>query len=212
MRAHQHNTQTNYIKNYEFDYPQTRSFFVVTCVSGHITSHDFYDTHRKWNSCEPFELFDAPVEVQIPTDKKPIEQNLMTQARRSDLLMIWTDCDREGEHIGMEIVKVCRKAKPGIQVKRARFSAIIAQYVGLVLLYLVVDLLYRQIHNAAQHPVELDRRQADAVEARILLDLRVGAAFTRLQTLALQSRVKEIADEKSVVSYGIPNTSSRNQY
>ena len=129
MRANQHNTQTNYIKNYEFDYPQTRSFFVVTCVSGHITSHDFYDTHRKWNSCEPFELFDAPVEVQIAPDKKPIEQNLMTQARRSDLLMIWTDCDREGEHIGMEIVKVCRKAKPGIQVKRARFSAIIAQYV-----------------------------------------------------------------------------------
>ena len=64
-------------------------------------------------------------------------------------------------------------------------------------------MLYRQIHNAAQHPVELDRRQADAVEARILLDLKVGAAFTRLQTLALQSRVKAIADEKSVVSYGI---------
>jgi len=62
--------------------------------------------------------------------------------------------------------------------------------------------LARQIHHAAQHPVELDRRQADAVEARILLDLKVGAAFTRLQTLILQGRVPQIEAEKSVVSYG----------
>jgi len=41
--------------------------------------------------------------------------------------MIWTDCDREGENIGAEIVKICRQAKPNIVVKRARFSAIIAQ-------------------------------------------------------------------------------------
>jgi DNA topoisomerase-3 len=41
--------------------------------------------------------------------------------------MIWTDCDREGENIGAEIAKVCRKANPNIVVKRARFSAIIAQ-------------------------------------------------------------------------------------
>ncbi len=39
--------------------------------------------------------------------------------------MIWTDCDREGEHIGSEIVGVCRKGKEGLRVKRARFSAII---------------------------------------------------------------------------------------
>lgn len=63
--------------------------------------------------------------------------------------------------------------------------------------------MHRQIHNAAQNPVELDRLQADAVEARIILDLKVGAAFTRLQTLVLQGRVPQIADEKSVVSYGM---------
>lgn len=40
--------------------------------------------------------------------------------------MIWTDCDREGEHIGSEIVAVCRRSNPNIIVKRARFSAIIA--------------------------------------------------------------------------------------
>ena len=53
----------------------------------------------------------------------------MTEARGADMLMIWTDCDREGEHIGSEVATVCRKAKRNIIVKRARFSAIIAQYV-----------------------------------------------------------------------------------
>ena len=135
-----HNTQTNYIKNYEFNYPQTQSFFTVTCVSGHLTAIDFYETHRKWNACDSFDLFDAPVEIQVASDKKAIEHNLLTQARRADVLMIWTDCDREGEHIGMEVAKVCRKAKPTIRIKRARFSAIIPQY-GALAHFVVSDLL-----------------------------------------------------------------------
>ena len=61
---------------------------------------------------------------------------------------------------------------------------------------------YRQIHHAAQHPVELDRAQAAAVEARITLDLKVGAAFTRMQTQILQNRLGQLADGKHVVSYG----------
>ena len=47
-----------------------------------------------------------------------------------------------------------------------------------------------------------DQRQSDAVEARIELDLRVGAAFTRFQTLALQSRFGQLGNR--VISYGAP--------
>ncbi|PFH53711.1 hypothetical protein AMATHDRAFT_136850 [Amanita thiersii Skay4041] len=178
-------TRSQFIKNYDFDYPRTSSIFTVTCVSGHLTTYDFTNRHRTWNSCDAFDLFDAPIEVQIPADKKAIEGNLMQEARRASTLMIWTDCDREGEHIGLEIVQVCKKAKPSIVVKRARFSAIIAQ----------------QIHNAAQNPANLDNAQADAVEARILLDLRIGAAFTRMQTLTLQHQVPQLTDA-GVISYG----------
>lgn len=35
--------------------------FTVTAVAGHLTSSDFAETHRKWGSCEPFALFDAPI-------------------------------------------------------------------------------------------------------------------------------------------------------
>lgn len=180
------NTTNKYVKNYDFEYHYTNDYYTVTCVSGHLTTHDFFDTHRKWNSCDPFDLFEAPVQVTIPETSKSIERNIFNEARSADMLMIWTDCDREGEHIGSEIEKVCKRAKRTINVKRARFSAIIAQ----------------QIHNAAQHPVNLDRAQADAVEARIILDLKVGAAFTRMQTLVLQRQVKKIEDEKNIVSYG----------
>ncbi|KAI0066039.1 prokaryotic type I DNA topoisomerase [Artomyces pyxidatus] len=177
------NTTTNFVKNYDFDYPQTRSSFTVTCVAGHLLASDFADSHRKWHTCDPFALFDAPIVTEVATDKKSIEKNLIQEARKAQQLMIWTDCDREGENIGAEIAKVCRKARPGIVVKRARFSAIIAQ----------------QIHNAAQHPVDLDMAQAAAVDARIILDLRIGAAFTRMQTVSLQNSVQDIQD---VVSYG----------
>jgi DNA topoisomerase-3 len=44
-------------------------------------------------------------------------------------------------------------------------------------------------------------RQANAVDARQALDLRIGAAFTRMQTLALQARFAQLFEGK-VVSYG----------
>ena len=58
-------------------------------------------------------------------DLRQVERNLQAEARRADLLMIWTDCDREGEHIGSEVAAVCKQVNRGLIVKRARFSAII---------------------------------------------------------------------------------------
>ncbi|KIM69269.1 hypothetical protein SCLCIDRAFT_1177215 [Scleroderma citrinum Foug A] len=179
-------TQNRFIKNFDFNYPQTNSTFTVTAVAGHLLAHDFPDAYKQWSSCDPFILFDAPIHVTVPAANKTIERNLMTEARTANTLMIWTDCDREGENIGWEIISVCRKARPNIVVKRARFSAIIPQ----------------QIHRAAQHPVELDEAQANAVEARITLDLRIGAAFTRMQTLTLQNRLPQFREKRDVVSYG----------
>jgi DNA topoisomerase-3 len=57
---------------------------------------------------------------------RQVERNLQNEARTADLLIIWTDCDREGEHIGWEVAQVCIKANRRLKVKRARFSAIIA--------------------------------------------------------------------------------------
>ncbi|UZJ55209.1 hypothetical protein CBS101457_004529 [Exobasidium rhododendri] len=188
-----------YCRNFEFQYrmPPDRNFgaragsssdgmidMVVTSVKGHLMSQDFPESYKKWTSCSPSELFTAPIETFVSKDCKQVAQNLKDEARRADVLMIWTDCDREGEHIGTEVVKVCRQVNPRIEVKRAKFSAIIAN----------------QIHRAAQNPVELDWRAAEAVESRMELDLRLGAAFTRLQCLNLQQHNAEL--QKRVISYG----------
>jgi DNA topoisomerase III len=78
-----------------------------------------------WNACDPFALFDAP--VYTTASDESIVANLSAEARKAQMLVIWTDCDREGEHIGSEIADVCRKANRNLTVKRARFSAVIAQ-------------------------------------------------------------------------------------
>ncbi len=54
--------------------------------------------------------------------------------------------------------------------------------------------------HAAQNAIDLDDRQANAVSARIELDLRLGAAFTRYQTLTLQALGGDLADK--IISYG----------
>jgi DNA topoisomerase-3 len=94
-------------------------------------THDFSLAFKSWHSCDPFDLFEADIEKQVAADKKTIEKNLIQEARRAQMLMIWTDCDREGENIGEEVASVCRKANRNITVRRARFSAIIAQCVTI---------------------------------------------------------------------------------
>ena len=54
--------------------------------------------------------------------------------------------------------------------------------------------------RAAQNPINLDDRQVNAVAARIELDLRLGASFTRFQTMTLQAMGGDLADR--VISYG----------
>ena len=93
--------------------------------------YDFNAMYSKWTSCDPFLLFDAPIECKVKDDAKTIADNLKTEAARAQMLMIWTDCDREGENIGAEIARICKRSNAGIAVRRARFSAIIAQYVFL---------------------------------------------------------------------------------
>ncbi|WFD30679.1 DNA topoisomerase [Malassezia sp. CBS 17886] len=154
-----------------------------TSVRGHMTEVDFPDEFR-WGRCDIATLFTAPTVTSIAKDAERVARNLAAEARRADVLMIWTDCDREGEHIGLEIVQHCQRAQARLVVKRARFSALIAS----------------QLHNACMAPGELDYNAAYAVEARQQIDLRTGAAFTRLQTGTLKATLPDL--DGLVISYG----------
>lgn len=156
----------------------------MTSVIGHLNGLDFPSRYKGWRSCDPGSLFDAPVEDTVDQDKKAIADNISQQARYARALFIWTDCDREGEHIGSEVRQAARMGNNAIEVKRAQFS----------------NTERAHVIRAAQNPVNLDERQANAVAARIEIDLRLGAAFTRFQTLCLQNMGEELQDR--IISYG----------
>ncbi|KAJ5514545.1 DNA topoisomerase type IA [Penicillium fimorum] len=177
-----------YVKNYEFDFDFGGAWgncsVTMTSVVGHLTGLDFDRQYKGWQSCPPGALFEAPVQETVDKDKLPIADNIRDQAKYSKALFIWTDCDREGEHIGSEVRNQAKAGNARIEVKRAKFSNTESAHV----------------RRAALEPVNLDEYQASAVAARIELDLRIGAAFTRLQTLQLQTVVAALKEK--IISYG----------
>ncbi|CAH0049121.1 unnamed protein product [Clonostachys solani] len=183
-----HNTRNQYIKNYSFNFDFGQSWgrcdVNMTCVTGHLTQAEFTSEFRNWSFPPPEALFDAPIVTNVVDDKKAIAQNIAEQARWAQLLVIWTDCDREGEHIGNEIVEAAHKGNANIPVKRAKFSNIERAHVI----------------SAAKRLVNLDEKQVSAVAARIELDLRIGYAFTRFITNNLRPLRGPM--ENLVISYG----------
>ncbi|KNG88834.1 DNA topoisomerase 3 [Aspergillus nomiae NRRL 13137] len=177
-----------YVKNYVFDFNFGGSWgtcaVTMTSVIGHLTTLEFERQYKGWLSCPPGALFEAPVHIAVDSDKAAIAKNIQEQAKYCKALFIWTDCDREGEHIGTEVRKQAKEGNARIIVKRARFS----------------NTEKAHVLNAARSLIELDDLQANAVAARIELDLRIGAAFTRLQTLQLK-HMSEALSEK-IISYG----------
>ncbi|KAK4949858.1 DNA topoisomerase [Elasticomyces elasticus] len=132
-----------YVKNYEFDYNFRQwgnCSVTMTSVLGHLTGLDFDPKYKSWKSCHPRELFDANTVTTIDKDKKSVAENIQQQARHARVLFIWTDCDREGEHIGGEVRDQAKKGNPNIVVKRAKFS----------------NTERAHVVQAAQSPVDMD--------------------------------------------------------
>ncbi|XP_053391111.1 DNA topoisomerase 3-alpha-like [Mercenaria mercenaria] len=174
-------------KIYEFEYMlfNQRCNMMMTSVSGHLLGMDFIGQYRKWNSCSPASLFDIQVEKYCPENFTDIKRTLEREVRGAQFLVIWTDCDREGENIGFEVIQVCKAVKPNIQVYRAKFSEITPPAIA----------------RACQNLIQPDKKTSDAVDVRMELDLRIGAAFTRFQTKRLQKIFPNVLADQ-LISYG----------
>lgn len=85
--------------------------------------------------------------------------------------------------VGAQVMDVCRGVNPRLRVLRARFSALIPRELALAM-------------ERLGPPNQLD---ALAVDARQEIDLRIGASFTRFQTLLLQAR-RDVMQSSSTVS------------
>lgn len=95
-----------------------------TSVAGHLMEIKFEGAYNKWNSCRPQELFHAPITKYVVDDKRQLETQLQQEARRAQWLVLWLDCDREGENIAAEVHDVCVAVNPQLRILRAKFSAL----------------------------------------------------------------------------------------
>lgn len=140
----------------------------VKCLGlrGHILQIDFPDEYRRWQEVEPRSLLDAEI-IKSPKEKA-LASILKSLAKDADSVVIATDYDREGELIGADAQGLIKQVNPGVQLYRARFSALTSA----------------EIREAFANPDQLDENLARAGEARQEIDLIWGAALTRFISLA----------------------------
>jgi len=172
--------------------PTERVTLVFTSVTGHLFEQEFEARYRSWGSCDPSLLLDrtqSAIEVGPPEEKMPLVRTLQDEARNCMALVLWLDGDSEGEKIAADVASVVRQTRPTINVRRARFSAITTAEI---------------LHTLAHLDV-LNTRVVEMVAARQEIDLRSGAAFTRLLTRRIKNRFSDNradASDAKVVSYG----------
>ncbi|CAH2106244.1 unnamed protein product [Euphydryas editha] len=151
-------SQYNKIYEFEAEVMGQKSEMVMTSVSGHLLTMDFVSAYKSWQSCNPLSLFDAPVYKYCPENYDKIKKTLEREVRSCQGLIIWTDCDREGENIGFEIIEVCKAVKSSIKIFRAKFSEITSV----------------SVRRALQTLTQPNKNISDAVDVRQELDLRIG--------------------------------------
>ncbi|KAK2522924.1 Top3b [Columba guinea] len=164
--------------------------FKMTSVCGHVMTLDFIGKYNSWDKVDPAELFSkAPTEKKEANPKLTMVKFLQVEGRGCDCIVLWLDCDKEGENICFEVLDavlpVMNKPRSTERtVYRAKFSSITDT----------------DICNAMNHLGEPNRNEALSVDARQELDLRIGCAFTRFQTKYFQGKYGNL--DSSLISFG----------
>ncbi|TYG44052.1 hypothetical protein ES288_D11G067600v1 [Gossypium darwinii] len=191
--------RSRYNRIFEFNYSIRGQpcHMLFTSVTGHLMELEFEDRFRKWHSCDPLDLYHAP-------DKLDIKRTLEEEARRCQWLVLWLDCDREGENIAFEVINVCRAVNRHLTIRRARFSALIDRG-SAELCCSGTSFFLKVLCSTYVSDSYSDMCMGDMILLTHEIDLRIGASFTRFQTMLLRDKfvIDSATDDRNLVlSYG----------
>ena len=157
---------------YEFNgkFKGKNAHFVVSSVAGHLYETEFLRMHQNFE-IDPGELFDVPtVKTECNEDSFITIDWLKYLARGKDILCLWLDCDREGENICYEVIHNVlpyMNKKDYQQIYRAIFSSLTEED---------ITESFEQITNYPDNNLSL------SIDAREVIDLKVGVSLTRFLT------------------------------
>jgi len=57
-------------------------------------------------------LFDAPTIRKLDKHSRSVATHLQACSRNIDFMVLWLDCDKEGENICFEVLDICKKNIP----------------------------------------------------------------------------------------------------
>ncbi|EAS04755.2 DNA topoisomerase I (macronuclear) [Tetrahymena thermophila SB210] len=161
-----------------------KALIKVTSVIGHIYTSDFTQEYQDWRRVDPYKLFNATTLKKETNPNSQIIQHLQKEAMGASYLILWLDNDREGENICFEVLTIC---KPELikedfqQIFRAKFSSITP-----------ID-IRKAFDELSIGP---NFNESQAVDARQIIDLKVGVAFSRFQTRYLVRKYEDLNNKK----------------
>lgn len=179
------------ISTYRGNFNNLSANFKVTSTCGHVMGVDFPGRFNAWHRTDPSELFNCPIEHIEANPKLNMPKFLASAAKGCDYLVLWLDCDKEGENICFEVIDAVHNSmRPSRSndfmnvVYRARFSAVTE----------------KEIKDAMRNLVRPNLNESLSVDARQELDLRIGCAFTRFQTKFFQEKYGDL--DSNLISFG----------
>ena len=164
--------------------------FTVSSVAGHLYQTEFLRMHQNDQKMDPGELYDVlTVKTEASDDTQMTEKWLNDLAKGKDILCLWLDCDAEGENICYEVIHNTlpfMRKRNYQQIYRALFSSLSKKDIK------------ESFDKIGNYP---DDKLSLSVDAREVIDLKVGVSLTRFLTNEILPSFTDNV-KTNVLSYG----------